>query len=509
MNTLKKISLIVITAILLAACSQLTDAASGLLNSMGGLSQTASEEEIVAIDLPNNLNPLFIDDLRQFTQAPVYTLDISLDQDGDIFRVTGSQQVRYINQEEVELDAIYFKLIPNMGGDYLAVSGVTVDGQPLEPRLEFYNTVMRLDLPSPLAPGEAVDIAMQLDLAVPTQMGGNYGLFVYLDNILALDAFFPIIPVYNDEGWNVEAPPKNADVIFSDAAFFSVMVDTPADFVIAAGGQLVDEQAADGRKLSTFTAGPQREFYLAASPDFVAESVEVDGVTLTSYFPEQYSKAGRNVLETARIALQSYNQRFGPYPYTELDLVSTPMQAGGMEYSSITALGLYLYDPSYSLDGGLPGSVFLETAAAHEVAHMWFYAQVMNDQIDHPWQDESLVQFATYLYYLDRYGQGNAESFLASFTNRWDRVGREPISIALPAPAYQGAEYGAIIYGRGALMFADMREEMGTEVFDQFLSSYVDRYRWQVVEPNDLLDLAEQTCACDLSAIYREYGVEE
>jgi len=140
---------------------------------------------------------------------------------------------------------------------------------------------------------------------------------------------------------------------------------------------------------------------------------------------------------------------------------------------------------------------------------MWFYAQVMNDQIDHPWQDESLVQFATYLYYLDRYGQGNAESFLASFTNRWDRVGREPISIALPAPAYQGAEYGAIIYGRGALMFADMREEMGTEVFDQFLSSYVDRYRWQVVEPNDLLDLAEQTCACDLSAIYREYGVQD
>lgn len=508
MKTLRRFTLFVLVAMLLSACAQLTDAMSGLLDSMDALNHPAAPEQNPPPDLPHNLNPLFIDDLQQFAQAPLYTLDISLDQDGDIFRVTGSQQVRYTNQETVALDAIYFKLIPNMGGDYLAISGVTIDGQLLEPGLEFDNTVLRLDLPAPLAPAAAVDIAMQLDLVVPTRMGGNYGLFIFQENILALDAFFPIIPVYNDEGWNVEAPPQNADVIFSDAAFFSVMVDTPADFVIATGGQLVDEQVADGRKLSTFTAGPQREFYLAASPDFVSESVDVDGVTITSYFPEQYSKAGRNVLETARIALQSYNQRFGPYPYTELDLVSTPMQAGGMEYSSITALGSYLYDPEYVLSGGLPGSAFLEAATAHEIAHMWFYAQVMNDQIDHPWQDESLVQYATYLYYLDRYGENNAAGFKTSFVDRWDRVGRESISIALPAPAYQGAEYGAIIYGRGALMFADMRDAMGAEVFDQFLASYVDQYRWQVVEPDDLLDMAEQTCACDLSAIYREYGVE-
>jgi len=131
-----------------------------------------------------------------------------------------------------------------------------------------------------------------------------------------------------------------------------------------------------------------------------------------------------------------------------------------------------------------------------------------HDQIDHPWQDESMVQYATYLYYLDRYGDRDADAFKSSLFDRWDRVGREPLSIGLPAPAYQGSEYGAIIYGRGALLLADIQDVMGEDVFNQFLKDYVERYRWQVVEPQDLLNTAEQTCHCDLSAIYSEYGLE-
>jgi len=507
MNKNWKFTILLLVTLLFTACAQWKNSFFDLSESMDRVDAVSTELENELIDLPHNLNSLFFDELAQFADAPRYTLDISLDQDDEIFRVSGSEQVLFTNQESVSLNAVYFKLIPNMGGEYLAVSGVAVDGQPIAPQFEFDNTVMRVNLPMPLIPGERVEIAMDIDLVVPSQMGGNYGLFIYMNNILALDAFFPIIPVFNDEGWNVEAPPRNADVIFSDASFFTVTVDAPADFIIAAGGQQVDAFTESDRQVITYQAGPQREFYLAASPDFVSESVEVDGVTITSYFPEPYRAAGSMVLETASHALKSYNQRFGPYPYTELDLVSTPMQAGGMEYSSITALGLYLYDPDYKLSGGLPGTVFLEAATAHEVGHMWFYAQVMNDQIDHPWQDESLVQYATYLYYRDRYGEKDAENYKSSFNDRWGHVGREPISIGLPAPAYQGAEYGAIIYGRGALMFADMQTAMGEDGFNQFLLDYVEAYRWQVVEPQDLLDMAEQTCACDLSAIYREYGL--
>jgi len=508
---MKKKSLIAtinIIALLFISCTSISDRVGSVIGETTFVGEQ-EDVETTPVDLPNNLNPAFSADLQELAAAPRYMLEISLDQDDDLYRVTGTEQVIYTNQEKTPLEAIYFKLIPNMGGDYLAVADLQVDAQAVEPQLEFENTVMRVDLPSPLDPNHSVEISMQIDVVVPSQMGGNYGLFIYMDNVLALDAFFPIIPVYNDEGWNVEAPPQNADVIFSDVAFFTVSIDAPQELVLVAGGHEVERSVNENRQLVTYHAGPQRDFYLAASPDFTSASAIVDGVKVTSYFPEYARESGENVLETAQFALQNYAERFGPYPYTELDLVSTPMQAGGMEYSNITALGLYLYDPEYTLNGGLPASVFLEGATAHEVAHMWFYCQVMNDQIDHPWQDESLVQYATYLYYVDRYGEEDAQGFLQSFYDRWDRVDREPISISLPAPAYQGSEYGAIIYGRGAIMFDEMRATMGKDGFDQFLTAYVDKYRWQVVEPEDLLVLAEETCECDLSDIYAAYGVAQ
>jgi hypothetical protein len=51
---------------------------------------------------------------------------------------------------------------------------------------------------------------MDFQVDVPTEMGGNYNLFGYNSGVLALDKFYPVIPVYDDEGWNVEIPPKTA-----------------------------------------------------------------------------------------------------------------------------------------------------------------------------------------------------------------------------------------------------------------------------------------------------------
>ncbi len=458
------------------------------------------------IVFPNNLTVAFQADLEKLHQASVYTINMEIELDGAVVRVEGSQEVMYTNQEFVPLETIYFRLIPNVGGDYLAVSDVQMDGNPIEPTLEFSNTALRLDLPEPLAPGETTIITMRFNEVVPSVMGGNYGLYVYIDEILALDAFFPIIPVYNDEGWNVEEPPQNADMIFTDAAFFSVTVDAPKEFVLAAGGKETEREERLGRQVVTFEGGPQRDFYLAASPRFVSESIWVDDIKLTSYFVEEFRPSGERVLEIGANALSAFSERFGPYPYNELDLVSTPMQAGGMEYSNIVALGINFYDPALKI-GDNPGSVFLEAATAHEVGHEWFYCQVMSDQIDEPWLDESLVQYATYLYYLDTYGEQAAEVFKESLHGRWNRVGKGPIPIGMPAEDYSPQEYGAIVYGRGALFFEALAEETGQETFDRFFREYVNTFRWRIAEPNDLKVLAEQSCDCDLSRLFTDWGV--
>jgi len=456
--------------------------------------------------LPNNLTAEFQSDLETLHQASVYTIEMKIFLDEVDIQVEGSEVIVYTNQESVPLETIYFRLIPNVGGDYLAVSDVQIDGNPVEPTLEFSNTALRLDLQEPLAPGENTTITMRFDAVVPSVMGGNYGLYVYIDDILALDAFFPIIPVFNDEGWNVEEPPQNADMVFTDAAFFSVTVDAPKEFVLATGGKETERKEEFNRQIVTFEGGPQRDFYLAASPRFVSESTWVDDVKLTSYFVEEFRPSGERVLEIGANALSAFSERFGPYPYNELDLVSTPMLAGGMEYSNIVAIGIYYYDPESSIDS-IPGSVFLESAAAHEVAHEWFYCQVMSDQIDEPWLDESLVQYATYQYYLDTYGKQAAEGFKESFHRRWERVAKEPVPIGMPAEDYSPLEYGAIVYGRGALFFEALAEEMGQEMLDSFLREYVDTFRWGIAEPDDLKVLAEQSCGCDLSQVFTDWGV--
>jgi hypothetical protein len=131
----------------------------------------------------------------------------------------------------------------------------------------------------------------------------------------------------------------------------------------------------------------------------------------------------------------------------------------------------------------------------------------MSDQIDEPWLDESLVQYATYLYYLDTYGKAVAEGFKESFHRRWERVAKEPIPIGMPAKDYSPKEYGAIVYGRGALFFEALAEEMGQETFDSFLHEYVDTFRWGIAEPVDLKVLAEGSCGCDLSQVFADWGV--
>jgi hypothetical protein len=172
--------------------------------------------------------------LGAFKNATQYHIDIKIND--DLASITGHQDVVYFNQEAIPLDKIYFDLIPNVGGDNLKVENIQVNGLPVKGSLVFQDSALQIDLSKPLQPGEFLNISMDFLETVPDKMGGNYGLYIFQDNILALDSFFPIIPVYDDEGWQVQNPPLNADMIYTDAAFFEVQVNAPDSLVLAASG---------------------------------------------------------------------------------------------------------------------------------------------------------------------------------------------------------------------------------------------------------------------------------
>ncbi len=437
--------------------------------------------------------------------ASVYHLDLQVPADFSV--LLGYEEVRYTNQETEPLDAVYFRLFPNIAGGSIAVDEVKVAGEDVAPVYESTDSAMRLDLPTPLQPGEHVVIQMEFEVEIPREMGGNYGLFGYFDDVLVLDEAYPVIPVYDDEGWNAETPPPNADVTYLDASFYVVRVTAPADVTLIASGVEVGRELQDDVQVLTFAAGPVRDFYMAASDKFTVVSDTVGETTVNSYAFTKQVEGADLALQYAVGALESFNARFGTYPYTEFDVVSTPMQALGMEYPGLVDIALMLYEPDATVSG-LPASVILESTVAHEVAHQWFYNVVGNDQVDEPWVDEAVVQYVTGMYYLDTGGTGAYNAIRGSWEQRWDRVERADIPIGMPAGAYVDREYGAIVYGRGPLFVEALAEEMGQVTFDTFIRDYYETYKWGIGTATNFRALAEEHCECDLTPLFEAWVYE-
>jgi hypothetical protein len=435
--------------------------------------------------------------------ATEYHIDLRIPE--DLNTLEGHEEVRYVNREEVALQEVYFRLFFNTNGGQGTVSGVEVDGQETEVAYEFERSALRVPLPVPLEPGDQTVIEMDFQVQVPREMGGNYGLFGYFEGVLVLDEFYPVVAVYDDEGWNVEIPPSTGDLTYFDTSFYLVQVTSPADLVVVASGIQVDREAQGDEQVLTFAAGPVRDFYLAASERYVATSEQVGETMVHSYaFPEREEHA-QLALQYAVDSLASYDERFGVYPYVEFDVVSTPMQALGIEYPGIVGLGLQLYDPDAEVSG-LPSQIMLQGTVGHEVAHQWFYNVVGNDQVDEPWLDEALVQYVTGLYYLDVGGERALEGWEGSWYDRWQRAEMADIPIGLPSGDYStGTEYGAIVYGRGPIFMDTLAGHMGQETFDQFLRDYYQSHKWGIGTAEDFEELAEAHCQCDLSALFEAW----
>ncbi len=443
--------------------------------------------------------------LEELKNATFYRIDLRIAE--DLLHLEGWQQVYYTNREDQALDEVFFRLYPNLTGGVASVSETKVDGKVMEPVYELERSALRVPLETPLQPGAKIEFEMQFSVELPTEMAGNYGLFGSFDNFLTMQEFYPLIPVYDDEGWNVEIPPTHGDLTYLDASFYLVRVTAPGHLTLIASGPQVDRKEKEGFQELTFAIGPARDFYLVASDQFETTSSTFGETQINSYTFPEYSEGSTLALQIVAKSLEGFNRRLGAFPYSELDIVSIPMQALGMEYPGVIAINIDLYDPD-TVISGLPAQVILESTLAHEVAHQWFYNVVGNDQVDEPWVDEAPTQYATWLYYVDRYGERNAEGFRQSWLGRWDRVERADIPIGLPTADYDPQAYGAIVYGRGPLFIEALAEEMGQETFDTFLRSYYETNKWGLGTSDGFRQLGEETCQCDLSALFATWVFE-
>ncbi len=408
--------------------------------------------------------------------------------------ISGVEEVRYTNQETAALTEVDFAVFSEILGGSIVINNLSLDNQPVVATHQA--GLMRVSLITPLQPGESVIFHVEFEVIAPA-LGGDfyYGIFGYNNGILSLAHAYPTILVYNEQGWNNQTPDLDGDPLFSDASFYLVSVDAPSSLVLVASGTEIDYSETAGRQRALYANGPARDFYLAASSNFVIQSETIGELTVNNYAPGSLGNNAKTATRIAETAIGDFSRRYAPYPYTEFDIVPIITSASGVEFPGLTSIADNVFNN--------PG--FLEIVVAHEIGHQWFYNLVGNATQGQPWLDESMAEFVTWQYFLDQYGAQGAQACRDELQQIWDTLDDENIPIGLPVSAYTSNAYVAIVYGRGPIFLLTLRDRMGKDTFDHFMKEYTQRYEWGVATTADFKQVAEQTCGCDLTTLFDEW----
>jgi hypothetical protein len=422
------------------------------------------------------------DALGQHPGAPVYQIGARFDPDQRT--ITGAQTLTVTNNEDVPLGELYLRLYPNAafydeGG--IEVSNLRVGGLPAQPTSEVDDTALKIALAQPLAVGDSVVVELDFVTTVP-EFGAGYGIFGVANGVFALYNWYPELAVYEEGGWLLNPVGEQGDPTNTDVANYAVTLTTPQDVRVITSGV-----EAEPRALA-------RNFVMVLGDEFVEASQTVGDVVVNSYYFEDDEKGGKEALASAARSVEIFNKAFGAYPYPELDVAEVKLGGGaaGMESTGLIMIGSDLYAPESSdilagLEVLVPGASDVTTIAfvtAHEVAHQWWYGVVGSDAYQQPWLDESITNWSS-AYYMDEAVGPDAgllardifigfpyRAVLAQGDQRLDQ----------PVDRFDEEEYSAIVYGKGALMYDVLREEIGDERFWAFVRDYYAANRFGRVD---------------------------
>jgi hypothetical protein len=394
---------------------------------------------------------------------------------------------------------LVFNVFPNYTEDIFRLDSVSTEQPERDeeaPQLEYTlnGTSLRVSLPSGLEPEDEVTLFLDFSLQVPRMnpyLEWSNGSLGYSDRMLAAGNWYPVlVPHREGQGWNAYAYHLVGDPYVSQVADYEVEIVAPSDVVIAGSG---DEQRFGNRWKYACTEA--RSFAFAASDQYSLLSQQAGHVTVVSYFFPVHEHSGSDALLAAAEAIASFEELFGPYPYSSYRIAEVDF-AGALEYSGLTFLG----DDWYADHPGGYRSRMV-SLVVHEVAHQWWYGVVGNDQAREPWLDESLATYSSMLYYerlhpelVDWWWETEVDSY------------RPQGQINRPIYAFMdGRTYLNAVYRRGALFIRDLREHMGDDEFYAFLRDYYDSQGQKLSTADDFFAVLARHTAVDISSLKEEY----
>jgi hypothetical protein len=402
-------------------------------------------------------------------------------------------------------------------------------------------TMMRVDLPQPLQPGEWFHFQVDWNYAINNArvVRGRSGFEFFPEDgnyIYEMAQWFPRLCAYTDStGWQHKQFLGRGEFTL-EMGDYVAKITVPEDHVVASTGTLLnpdqvlteaqrerlaqaksakkpvfivtpDEAKANekskpaGTKTWVFKADMVRDFAWASSRKFIWDALQHNQngnpVMAMSFYPNAGEPLWSKYSTQAIIhTLNVYSRYTFDYPYPVAISVNGPV--GGMEYPMICFNG-----PRPEKDGTYSARTKygLISVIIHEVGHNYFPMIVNSDERQWTWMDEGLNTFLQYLAeqeWEDQYPSRRGEpKNIVEFMKSVNQVPIMTNSESL-------LQFGNNAYAKPATALNILRETiLGRELFDFAFKEYARRWRFKRPMPADFFRTMEDASGVDLDWFWR------
>jgi hypothetical protein len=424
---------------------------------------------------------------------PRYTLTIDVDPTAR--RLKGSMTLVYTNRTGTALRSLVLRLYPNFPPDIFGDGGTVrmeladtrVNGTPATFTYEAQRTAALIPLPTALQPGAEV----RLDLSWSV----GFVAWSRADGSFPLPSYYPMLAAWTGD-WRQDVT-RFPDRVFTTAAIYRASISVPSGWTVLASGSTTGTRQENGKSIHDIVTGPIREFAFSVGRFAVARASHA-GIAVNAYHKpgDGLEAAARNVALHAAASLAVFGDRFGAYPYNELDLHLINARRGfdaGVEYPGLIFL---LVNGRYSDD--------TRFVTAHEVAHQWWYGVVGNDIYREPWIDEAFAQWSALL--VEEHYAGPAATDRVYQRHIVRLAQRTRVPAGLPITAYGNWNtYYAAVYGRGAQFLYTLRRELGDDAFFRGLRRYYADNQHGIGTTAKVRMALEQSSGRDLGPLFKQW----
>ncbi len=420
-------------------------------------------------------------------------------------------------------------------------------GKPLQYTIN--KTMMRVELPAPLKPGQKFQFHIDWSYKIPDRMTmGGRGGYEYFpadgNHLFTITQWYPRMCVYSDfKGWQNQQFTGRGEFALTFGNF-DVTMTVPADHIVGSTGEcqnysqvlspaqmarykqsqntkepleivtLAEATAAEKTKSTqtktwNFKADNVRDFAWTSSRKYVWDAMPqmINGkkiMCMSFYGKEAYGLYRRFSTRAVAHTIKTYSDFTIPYPYPVAQSVEA---ANGMEYPMICFnFGRTNADGTYSegTKNGMIGVII------HEVGHNFFPMIVNSDERQWTWMDEGLNTFVEYLteeLWDNKFPSKRGPAWTITDYMKLPKDQLEPIM----SNSENIIHFGPNAYAKPATGLNILRETiMGRELFDYAFKEYARRWAFKHPEPADFFRTMEDASAEDLDWFWRGwfYGTD-